>query len=106
MARKTLNIFNVFNISQRTTEWVFANFRYLLFLVGLSVTYIANAHLAEKNLREIQRLQREVRELKWEYTSMISNMMYRSMQSEVAKAVAPLGLELPPEGPKVIEARR
>ncbi|MCS7036306.1 MAG: FtsL-like putative cell division protein [Saprospiraceae bacterium] len=99
------NILSALNVSQRTTEWVFANFRYVLFLVGLLVIYIANAHLAEKNLREIQLLQREIRELKWEYTSIVSDMMYRSMQSQVATSVAPLGLELPPEGPKVIEVK-
>ncbi len=97
---------DVFNISRHTTEWVFANFRYLLFLVGLLVLYIANAHLAEKNVRDIQLIQRELMELKWEYTSITSNIMYRSMQSQVAAEVTPSsGLILPPEGPKVIEAK-
>ncbi len=102
MAKK---FFAAFDISQRTTEWVFANFRYVLFMVGLLVIYIANAHYAERNVREIQLLQREIRELKWEYTAIVSDMMYRSMQSQVATSVALLGLELPPEGPKVVEVK-
>ncbi len=102
MARKLLPSLN---ISQRTTNWVFDNFRYVLFVVGLLMVYIANAHYAEKNVREIQLLQREIRELKWEYSSIVSDMMYRSMQSQVANAVKAQGLDLPPEGPKVIEVK-
>ncbi len=102
MAKK---FFPAFNISQRSTEWVFANFRYVLFLLGLLLIYIANAHYAEQNVRDIQLLQREIKELKWEYTSLVGDRMYRSMQSQVALSVAPLGLVLPPEGPKVIEVK-
>ncbi len=93
------------DITQRTTRWVFDNFYYVLFLLGLSVVSIANAHYAEKNVREIQLLQREIKELKWEYASIMSDIMYRSMQSQVSTAVAPMGLYLPPEGPKVIEVK-
>ncbi len=99
MARKN---FISLNISRHTTQWVFDNFRYLLFLFILLIIYIANAHWAEQNVREIQLLQREIKDLKWEYSAIVSNLMYRSMQSQIADAVKEEGLILPPEGPKVI----
>ena len=58
MAKK-LGIGNYLNIPQHTTNWVFGNFQFLLFLCFLAIVYIANAHFAERNVRDIQRLQKE-----------------------------------------------
>ncbi len=99
MANKLLNALNV---SQHTTNLVFDNFSYLLFLGALGVLYIANAHFAEKGVREIQRLQKEIKEVKWEYTSIKSETMYKSMQSQVDESLEPVGLDLENKGPKVI----
>jgi len=99
MANKLLN---ALNISHHSTEWVFGNFSYLLFLGFLALVYIANAHFAEKNVREIQRLQKEIKELKWQYTSIKSETMYKSMQSQMDASLDPAGVHLSPKGPKVI----
>ncbi len=73
-----------------------------MFIGGLGILYIANAHFAEKGVREIQRLQKEIKELKWEYTSIKSETMYKSMQSQVDESLEPVGLDLENQGPKVI----
>ena len=99
MANKLLN---AFNISHHSTEWVFANFSYLLFLGFLALAYIANAHYAEKNVREIQQLQKEIKELKWQYTSIKSETMYKSIQSQIDASLEPVGVNLSNKGPKVI----
>lgn len=99
MANKLLN---ALNISQHTTNLVFGNFSYLMFLGFLGIVYIANAHYAEKGVREIQRLQKEIKELKWEYTSIKSETMYKSMQSQIDASLEPVGLDLENKGPKVI----
>ncbi|MBK8556845.1 MAG: hypothetical protein IPL65_14200 [Lewinellaceae bacterium] len=91
------------NFSHHTTEWVFANVRFVLFLGFLAIVYIANAHFAEKNVRGIQQLQREIKELKWDYISIKSETMYKSMQSQMDVSLERTGLDLEPEGPKVIE---
>ena len=78
---------------QISSEWVLKNFPFVLFLVFLVIFYIANAHYSEKKVREIQELQGEVRELRWEYMSLKAGLMYNSMQSEVTKSVEPLGLK-------------
>ena len=99
MANKLLNALNV---SRHTTDLVFGNFQFLLFLGGLGILYIANAHYAEKGVRRIQLLQKEIKELKWEYTSIKSETMYKSMQSQIDADLEPVGLDLENKGPKVI----
>jgi hypothetical protein len=99
MANKLLSALNV---SQHTTDLVFGNFTYLMFLGFLGIVYIANAHLAERSVRQIQALQKEIKELKWEYTSIKSETMYKSMQSQMDESLEPVGLDLEHRGLKVI----
>lgn len=99
MANKLLNALNV---SQRSTNLVFGNFQYLLFLGFLAIIYIANAHFAEKSVRRIQQKQKEMRQLKWEYISIKSETMYKSMQSQMDQSLEKNGLDLSGRGIKVI----
>lgn len=69
------------------------NRTYILFLSVLAVVYIANNHLAEKKIRKINKLGKEIKELKWEYLYLKSELMFNSKMSEVSKAVEPLGLK-------------
>ena len=94
---------NAINISQHSTNLVLGNFSFVLFLGFLGVVYIANAHFAEKRVREIQSIQKEIKELKWEYMSLKSETMYKSMQSQMDASLESSGLNLAPEGPRVIE---
>jgi len=66
---------------------------FFLFLTLLAVIYIYNGHLADKTIRQIGRTTREVRELQHEYKTVKSEVMFRSKQSELVKAVEPLGLK-------------
>lgn len=91
------------NVSQRTTDLVFGNFTYVLFLGFLAIVYIANAHFSESGVRRIQHMQREIKELKWEYTSIKSQTMYKSMQSQMEASLESSGLHLDPRGPKIID---
>lgn len=99
------NLLKALNVSHQTTEWVFKNFSYLLFISFLALTYIANAHFAEKNVRQIQQLQKEIKELKWHYTSIISETMSKSIQSQIDPSLDPIGINLIKDGPKVIEVK-
>ena len=84
---------------------MFRNFSFLLFLGFLALVYIGNAHFAEKRVREIQALQKKIKELKWEYTSIKSETMYKSIQSQIDESLEPVGLNLANKGPKVIEVK-
>jgi hypothetical protein len=70
------------------------NMPFILFLSGLALIYIANSHLAEKKIRRLNKLSTEIKELKWEYLNVKSELMFRSKMSEVNKAVEPLGLKV------------
>jgi len=82
------------------------NLPFLLFLAFVALVYIANSHLAEKKVRRINKLSREIKELKWEYLSVKSELMFRSKLSEVSKAVEPLGLKELNTPPQRIEAKQ
>jgi hypothetical protein len=74
-------------------RWIIRNIPYFLFLAVLAVIYIYNGHYADKTIRHMTRVNRELKELQYEYKTMKSEVMFRSKQSELAKAVAPFGLK-------------
>lgn len=76
------------------SDRVLSNLGFIAFLGLLATIYIANAHYAERNVRNIQLLQNEIRDLRWEYMSLQSDNMYNSMQSIVADKVKEEGLRM------------
>jgi hypothetical protein len=74
-------------------QWVVKNVPFFLFLAVLAVIYIYNGHYADKTVRNINKVSRELKELQYEYKTLKSEVMFRSKQSELAKAVEPLGLK-------------
>ncbi len=82
------------------------NMPFILFLSALALIYIANSHLAEKKIRRINTLGREIKELKWEYLNVKSDLMFQSKMSEVSKAVDPLGLKPLSSPPQKIELEK
>ena len=74
-------------------RWIVKNVPYFLFLSVLAVVYIYNGHYADKTIRNINTVSRELKELQYEYKTLKSEVMFRSKQSELAKAVADQGLK-------------
>ena len=66
---------------------------FFLFLAGLAIIYIYNGHYADKTVRSINKTAKEVKELQYEYKTVKGEVMFRSKQSELVKAVEPLGLK-------------
>jgi hypothetical protein len=66
---------------------------FLVFLCVLVMIYIANSHMAIKNVRNIDKLNKEVKELSWEYKSLKADLMFKSKLTEVAKKVDTLGIK-------------
>ena len=75
---------------------------FLVFLSLLTMLYIANSHMAVKNIRDIDKLNKEVKELSWEYKSLKADLMFKSKLTEVAKKVDTLGIKELTEPPKKI----
>lgn len=66
---------------------------FFLFLALLAIIYIYNGHYSDKTIGSINETARQVKELQYEYKTVKSEVMFRSKQSEMVKAVEPLGLK-------------
>ncbi|MBB6497883.1 FtsL-like putative cell division protein [Pedobacter cryoconitis] len=85
-----------------TKEAATAMLPFLIFLSLLTMLYIANSHMAVKNIRDIDKLNKEVKELSWEYKSLKADLMFKSKLTEVAKKVDTLGIKELTEPPHKI----
>lgn len=65
---------------------------HLLFVMLLVLLYIGNTHYGNRMNRNIQRLKQETEDLRADYTTLKSDYMEASKQSEVARKVAAFGL--------------
>jgi hypothetical protein len=65
----------------------------ILFVMVLGLIYIGNTHHAEKTVRQINDIQSEVEDLRADYTTLKSDLMFSSKQSEVARKVKAFGLQ-------------
>lgn len=75
----------------------------LLFLVSvLAILHVANNHRIEKKVRQINKLETELKELRWMYMTSKSELMFKSKQSEVAKMVKEMGLKESEKAPSKI----
>lgn len=74
-------------------QWVVRNVPFFLFLSLLAIVYIYNGHFADKTIRNTNRVVKEIKELKYEYKTLKSEVMFRSKESEMMQAVAPMGLK-------------
>lgn len=82
------------NLGTVATDAILANLGFIAFLGLLATVYIANTHLAQGNVRKVQMLQQEIKDLRWEYMSLQSDNMYNSMQSIVEDNVKEEGLRM------------
>ncbi len=84
-------------------QWIVRNIPFFLFLSALTVLYIYNGHYSDKTIKDINRTNKELKELQYEYKSAKSEVMFRSKQSELAKAAEPMGLKELSEPPVLLK---
>ncbi|MGN0002321.1 MAG: FtsL-like putative cell division protein [Sphingobacterium composti] len=94
---------DLFSPSRLSTYLVTKNLPFIAFLLFLALLYISNRHLAERTVRQIDRLGREVKELSWDYKSLSAELMKLTTQSEIAKRADTLGLKERTEPPIKLE---
>ena len=75
---------------------------FVMYLAFLGMLYIANRHLAEKNLRYMDKYGKEVKELSWDYKSTKADMAFKSTLTEVSKRVDTLGVHVSIDPPQKI----
>ncbi len=74
-----------------------------LFTAALAMPYIYNSHRAERNVRRMDILNKEVKDLRSEYITLKSEHMSASKQSDVAQRLQMFGIEELSAPPKRIE---
>jgi hypothetical protein len=84
------------------SEAVLKNLAFVLFLGFLATIYIANTHYAERNVRRIQSLQKEIKDMRWYYMSLLADNMYNSKRSEMIQKASKDGLFPQMERPRKI----
>ncbi len=84
---------NIFSPSRISMYLVTRNIPFVAFLMALTLLYISNRHLAERTVRKIDRLGKDVKELSWDYKSLSAELMKLTTQSEIAKRADTLGLK-------------
>ena len=85
------------------TKMIYKNLPFLYFLCGLGVIYIGNVHFAERNVRRVQTLQHELRENRWRYMTIKSDLMYQSTPTMIERSVAEQELHFLTQNPVVIK---
>lgn len=86
---------SVFSGTFLTNEKTLKHLPFILFLALIAIFYIANGYYADDKIREVNKTSNQLKELRSEYISTKSELMFASKQSEVAKSVEPLGLKEP-----------
>ena len=73
---------------------IFQQLPYVYFIGLLGLIYIANAHSAERKMRQIVLKKRELKEMRWKYISANANLKYSSTASYIEHRVSPSALKL------------
>lgn len=79
-----------FNISR---EWMIRQIPFGLFVVFLLLLHIYNVHSSERTIRKTDKLHKEIKELRSEYITILTQLMSESKQSTVAQKLDTLGIK-------------
>lgn len=86
--------FDVINGNFLTNKSSLKQAPFVLFLTVVALFYIANSYYAERKIRQINKINNELKELRSEYITSKSKLMFVSKQSEVAKTAEEMGLPI------------
>ena len=74
-------------------KWIVKNIPFYFFISAIAIVYIANGHYADKTMRKINETEKHLKEMEYEFKTVKQDVIFRSKESELAKAVEPLGLK-------------
>lgn len=82
------SVANVVSGSFLSKETTLKNLPFIVFLSFLAICYIANGYYADDQVRKVNRLTNEIKELRTQYIVVKDSLVIKSKQTEVAKALA------------------
>jgi hypothetical protein len=74
-------------------NWIVRNIPFFLFMAVLAVFYIANGHYADKLIRKTSATEKHLKDMQYEFKTVKRDVIFLSKESELVKAVEPLGLK-------------
>jgi hypothetical protein len=74
-------------------EMISGNIGFILFLGFLAMVYISNTYYTEKIYKTIDRTNRELKELRYQYITTKADLMFQGRQSEISKKAVELDLK-------------
>lgn len=92
-ARLPRALIGVLNGSFLTKEAVLGNMRFILFCAGLMLAYIAYGYWTERTVRQLDKTNAELKEMRSEYLTVRSHLEQAQQQSHVAGDIQSLGLK-------------
>ncbi|MBN8696637.1 MAG: hypothetical protein J0L87_08910 [Bacteroidetes bacterium] len=85
------SVANVVSGSFLSKEATLKNLPFIFFLSFLAICYIANGYYADDQIRKVNKLSNEIKELRTQYIVVKDSLVIKSKQTEVAKALAAKG---------------
>ena len=92
--RKISSIKEFLDGSILTQNAVIKQLPFIFFLTFLAIFYIGNSYHAERVVRDINNLQKEIKELRSESITLASELMDIRRQSEISKLIKKYGIKL------------
>jgi hypothetical protein len=93
---------NIFNGTFLTSERSVKQWPFVVFLAIIGMFYIANSYVAEKKVRKIEQLSKELKDLHSQYITSKAEIMFYTKQSEIAKLSEKYGMIETKEAPHKI----
>ena len=87
-------------------QWIASNIPFFLFISLLAVLYIANGHMADRAIRNINTTTKQLKELQFEYKTIKGEVMFKSEENQIIKATEPLGLKVAKELPQRLQVEK
>lgn len=81
------------------TGWLMDNLFFFLFIGFLGIVYIANAHYAEKQVRKIRVVEKDVRRMNRVHMALLAKIMDETKHAAVENDVKNKGLKPPQQRP-------
>ena len=82
------SVTNVVSGNFLSKEATLKNLPFIFFLSFLSICYIANGYYTDDQVRKVNRLTNEIKELRTKYIVVKDSLVIKSKQTEVAKSLA------------------
>jgi Bacteriodetes cell division protein (FtsL-like) len=80
--------------------------RYLMFIVAIGIVYVWNSHLAETQLRQAAKLEKEIIEARADYKTMQAKLSSGTLKSALAEKVDTVGLKVLHDHPYILKRKK